>query len=58
MAVSSSATGVVMEDATLAQMGLQREVAVRCQNYTGAFRVLTRSDLLLTVPARMPSLAG
>jgi DNA-binding transcriptional LysR family regulator len=47
------ATGVVMEDATLAQMGLQREVAVRCQNYTTAFRLLSDSDLLLTAPARL-----
>ncbi|WP_374585130.1 LysR family transcriptional regulator [Ideonella dechloratans] len=53
VAVSSRATGVVMEDATLAQMGLQREVAVRGQNYTSAFRVLSGSDLLLTVPARL-----
>jgi DNA-binding transcriptional LysR family regulator len=42
-----------MEDATLAQMGLQREVAVRCQNYTTAFRLLSDSDLLLTAPARL-----
>lgn len=53
VAVSTRATGVVIEDAALAQRGWQREVAVRCQNYTTAFRLVTESDLLLTVPARL-----
>ncbi|MCO5975247.1 LysR family transcriptional regulator [Ideonella oryzae] len=53
VAVSTRATGVVIEDATLAQMGWQREVAVRCQNYTTALRLITDSDLLLTVPGRL-----
>ena len=53
VAVSTRATGVVIEDATLAQMGWQREVAVRCQNYTTALRLIGDSDLLLTVPTRL-----
>ncbi|MCA6215795.1 LysR family transcriptional regulator [Ideonella sp. B7] len=58
VAVSSRATGVVMEDGALAHLGWQREVAVRCQNYTTAVRLVADSDLWLTVPERLADEIG
>ena len=34
----------------LGRLGLQRHVALRCQNYEAACRVVADSDLLLTMP--------
>lgn len=50
VAVSARAVGTVVEDDALLRLGLQREVALRCQSYTSAFAVVAESDLLLTVP--------
>ncbi|WNG37327.1 LysR family transcriptional regulator [Archangium violaceum] len=50
--VSSRRTGLTLEDLVLSQRGYQREVAVRCQHYEAACRVVAGSDLLLTMPRR------
>ncbi|QRK06802.1 LysR family transcriptional regulator [Archangium violaceum] len=50
--VSSRRTGLTLEDLVLSQQGYQREVAVRCQHYEAACRVVAGSDLLLTMPRR------
>ena len=48
--VSARASGPVIEDVTLAQLGLTRDVAVRCQHYSAAAQLVAASDLLLTLP--------
>lgn len=53
VAVSTRGKGVVLEDVALLNLGLQRKVAVRCQNYYSACRLVQQSDYLLTMPARL-----
>lgn len=48
--VSSRASGSGFEDFELGRLGLQRKVALRCQNYFSACRVVEDSDMLLTMP--------
>lgn len=48
--VSSRRTGTTIEEFLLGQLGLQRRVALRCQNYEAACRVVAASELLLTMP--------
>jgi DNA-binding transcriptional LysR family regulator len=48
--VSSRPTGLGVEDLIFSRHGVQRHVAVRCQHYEAAFRLVAISDLLLTVP--------
>jgi DNA-binding transcriptional LysR family regulator len=50
IAVSSRRTGPTMEEFALGRLGLQRRVALRCQNYEAACRVVVESGLLLTMP--------
>jgi len=50
VAVSSRRTGATMEEFVLGRLGLQRRVALRCQNYEAACRVVVESGLLLTMP--------
>lgn len=50
VAVSSRRTGPTMEEFLLGRLGLQRRVALRCQNYEAACRVVAESGLLLTMP--------
>ncbi|QRN93117.1 LysR family transcriptional regulator [Archangium violaceum] len=50
--VSSRRTGLTLEDLVLSRLGYQREIAVRCQHYEAACRVVAGSDLLLTIPRR------
>lgn len=50
VAVSSRRTGPTLEDFHLGRLGLQRRVALRCQNYEAACRVVAESDMLLTMP--------
>lgn len=52
VAVSSRRTGPTFEDFVLDRLGLRRQVALRCQNYEAACRVVAASDLLLTMPRR------
>lgn len=58
VAVSGRAVGTVVEDDALLRLGLQREVALRCQNYASAFAVVAASDLLLTVPMQLSRVLG
>ncbi|MEH6421431.1 LysR family transcriptional regulator [Pseudomonas sp. CGJS7] len=51
VAVSTRASGQVIEDIALLNLGLQRTVALRCQNYHSACEVVAQSDALLTMPA-------
>lgn len=48
--VSSRRKGPGLEDMALAQMGRHRHVALRCQQYFAACRVVAESDMLLTMP--------
>ncbi|MBM7116813.1 LysR family transcriptional regulator [Archangium primigenium] len=50
--VSSRRTGLALEDLVLNRLGHQREIAVRCQHYEAACRVVAGSDWLLTMPRR------
>ena len=50
VAVSSRASGAVVEDIALLNLGLQRRIALRCQDYQAACRVVAGSDHLLTLP--------
>lgn len=48
--VSSRRKGGALEDLELARIGRSRHVALRCQQYYAACRVVAESDLLLTMP--------
>ncbi|WP_426736287.1 LysR family transcriptional regulator [Myxococcus faecalis] len=50
--VSSRRTGLAVEDLVLSRLGYQREVTVRCRHYETACRIVSGSDLLLTMPRR------
>ena len=50
VAVSSRRTGPTMEEFLLGRLGMQRRVALRCQNYEAACRVVANSEMLLTMP--------
>jgi DNA-binding transcriptional LysR family regulator len=47
---SSRRSGPALVDVLLSQLGVQRQVVMRCQRYEAACRVVADSDLLLTVP--------
>ncbi|MEC5406480.1 LysR family transcriptional regulator [Paraburkholderia sp. MPAMCS5] len=53
VAVSTRSQGTVLEDVALLNLGLQRNISVRCQNYYSACRIVEHSDCLLTMPARL-----
>lgn len=48
--VSSRRKGMGLEDVELARLGRHRHIALRCQQYYAACRVVAESDLLLTMP--------
>jgi DNA-binding transcriptional LysR family regulator len=48
--VSSRRAGPGLEDVELSRLGLQRRVRLRCQHYFAACRVVSQTDLLLTMP--------
>lgn len=50
--VTSRRKGPGFEDIVLSERGLQRRVRLRCRNHLAAFRVVSESDLVLTMPAR------
>ena len=56
--VSSRPTGLGVEDVLLSRQGYQRDVAVRCQHYEAAFRLVAGSELLLTVPRHRAETLG
>jgi DNA-binding transcriptional LysR family regulator len=49
---SSRRHGPGLEDFELSRLGLQRRVMLRCQHYYAACRVVSQTDLLLTMPER------
>jgi DNA-binding transcriptional LysR family regulator len=50
VAVSSRRQGLPLEDFHLGARGIERQVAVRCRRYETALALVSRSDLLLTLP--------
>ncbi|MES2075810.1 MAG: LysR family transcriptional regulator [Pseudomonadota bacterium] len=50
---SSRRRGPGLEDVELSRLGLQRRVKLRCQHYYAACRVVSQTDLLLTMPERL-----
>jgi len=50
--VSSRQRGPGVEDLALIGLGLQRRVRLRCQHYFAACRVVSGTDLILTMPER------
>lgn len=58
IAVSTRASGPVVEDIALMDKGLHRKIALRCQNYHAACRVVEQSDHILTMPAGLAKYAG
>ena len=54
--VSSRRKGLGLEDFELHRAGQHRHIALRCQHYFAACRVVSQSDLLLTMPDNMPVL--
>jgi DNA-binding transcriptional LysR family regulator len=48
--VSSRFLGQGIEDFELGRLGLQRKVALRCQHFFSACRIVAHSDMLLTLP--------
>ncbi len=50
LTVSNRPTGRVVEDINLQQQSINRQVAMRCQNYQTAKALLKSSDLWLTAP--------
>jgi DNA-binding transcriptional LysR family regulator len=49
---SSRRRGPGLEDFELSRLGVQRRIRLRCQHYYAACRVVSRTDLLLTMPKR------
>jgi DNA-binding transcriptional LysR family regulator len=56
--VSSRRTGLGREDTALAGRGLQRLVRFRWQDYFAPCRVVSRTDLLLIMPARNAAISN
>jgi DNA-binding transcriptional LysR family regulator len=50
--VTSRRRGPGLEDIALSERGLNRRVRLRCRNYFAALRVVSETDLLLTMPGR------
>jgi DNA-binding transcriptional LysR family regulator len=48
--VSSRRLGTGIADMALRRLGLRRRVRVRCQHYAAACRIVSRTDLLATMP--------
>lgn len=49
---SSRRKGPGLEDFELSRIGLQRRIRLRCQHYFAACRVVSQTDLILTMPER------
>ncbi len=50
LTVSNRASGTVLEDISLLQQGINRQISVRCQSYHSAVALLKSSNMLLTLP--------
>jgi DNA-binding transcriptional LysR family regulator len=56
--VSSRRKGPGLEDMELSRLGLRRRVRLRCQHYFAACRVVSQTDLILTMPERYAQVAN
>lgn len=56
IAVSSRRRGLTAEDFELSRNNLSRRIRLRCQNYFAACHVVSRTDLILTMPQRYASI--
>ena len=54
--VSSRRLGTGIADMALRRLGLRRRVRVRCQHYAAACRIVSRSDMLATMPLHFASI--
>ena len=50
--VSTRRSGLGLEDTALGQLGAQRRITLRCQNYHAACEAVAATDLLLTLPCQ------
>lgn len=50
IAVSARATGLVLEEARLLNLGYSRRIVMRCQTYSAAILASEQSDAILTMP--------
>jgi DNA-binding transcriptional LysR family regulator len=50
--VTSRRKGGALEDFALSERGLRRRVRLRCRSHTAAMRVVSETDLVLTLPER------
>jgi DNA-binding transcriptional LysR family regulator len=55
---SSRRRGPGLEDFELSRFGLERRVRLRCQHYFAACRVVSQTDMILTMPGRYASIAN
>lgn len=56
--VSSRKQGMGLEDFELNREGLRRQISLRCQHYFAACRVVSETDLLLTMPEQYAKMAN
>lgn len=56
--VSSRRQGMGLEDFELNREGLRRLISLRCQHYFAACRVVSETDLLLTMPEQYANIAN
>lgn len=56
--VSSRRSGPGLEDVELSRLGVQRRVRLRCQHYFAACRVVSLTDLVLTMPESYARIAN
>jgi len=55
---SSRRRGLGLEDFELSRFGVERRVQLRCQHYFAACRVVSQTDMLLTMPGRYAHVAN
>jgi len=55
---SSRRRGLGLEDFELSRFGVERRVRLRCQHYFAACRVVSQTDMLLTMPGRYAHIAS
>jgi DNA-binding transcriptional LysR family regulator len=56
--VSSRRRGPALEDVELSRQGLSRRIRLRCQHYFAACRVVSQTDLILTMPGNYAKIAN
>ena len=56
--MSSRRQGVGLEDFELNREGLRRQISLRCQHYFAACRVVSETDLLLTMPEQYANITN